>query len=157
VPGEIVLEKLLDTLMRTALAQAGAARGVLLLPRGDELRLAAEATTSGDTVLVRLTEQSLAAAALPASIVQYVVRTQDSVLLDDAAAPNAFAADDALGAPPARSILCVPLRNQARLTGVLYLENTLTPHVFTPTRSAVLTLLASQAAISLEDARLAAG
>src|SRR5215813_10930289 len=72
----------------------------------------------------------------------------------DAAAPHAFAADAALGAPPARSILCVPLRNQARLTGVLYLENTLTPHVFTPTRSAVLTLLASQAAISLENARL---
>jgi C4-dicarboxylate-specific signal transduction histidine kinase len=96
----------------------------------------------------------MATAALPASIVQYVIRTQDSVLLDDAAAPNAFAADAALGAPPARSILCVPLRNQARLTGVLYLENTLTPHVFTPTRSAVLTLLASQAAISLENARL---
>jgi predicted ATPase/signal transduction histidine kinase len=154
VSGEIVLEKLLDTLMRTALEQAGAERGLLLLPRGDELRLAAEATTSGDTVIVRLTEQSMAAAALPASIVQYVIRTQDSVLLDDAAAPNAFAADASLGAQHARSILCVPLLNQAKLTGVLYLENTLTPHVFTPTRSAVLTLLASQAAISLENARL---
>src|SRR5262249_9468305 len=137
-----------------ALAQAGAERGLLLLPRGDELRLAAEATTRGDTVSVRLTDQSMAAAALPASIVQYVIRTQDRVLLDDAAAPNAFAADAALGTPHARSILCVPLLNQARLTGVLYLDNTLTPHVFTPSRSAVLTLLASQAAISLENARL---
>ena len=154
VSGEIVLEKLLDTLMRTAIEHAGAERGLLLLPRGDELRIAAEATTRGDTVIVRLTDQSMAAAALPESIVQYVVRTQDSVLLDDAAAPNAFAADAALGARHARSILCVPLRNQAKLTGVLYLENTLTPHVFTPTRSAVLTLLASQAAISLENARL---
>src|SRR5262249_19695156 len=154
VSGEIVLEKLLDTLMRTALAQAGAARGLFLLPRGDELRRAAEATTRGDPVSVRLTEQSMAAAALPEAIVRYVMRTQDSVLLDDAAAPNAFTADAALGAPHARSILCVPLLNQARLTGVLYLENTLTPHVFTPTRSAVLTLLASQAAISLENARL---
>ncbi|HET6314963.1 MAG TPA: ATP-binding protein, partial [Chloroflexota bacterium] len=154
VAGEIVLEQLLDTLMRTALEQAGAERGLLLLPRGDELRLAAEATTRGDTVSVRLTDQAMATAALPQSIVQYVMRTQDSVLLDDAAAPHAFAADATLGAPHARSILCVPLLNQAKLTGVLYLDNTLTPHVFTPTRSAVLTLLASQAAISLENARL---
>jgi GAF domain-containing protein len=154
VSGEIVLEKLLDTLMRTAIEHAGAERGLLLLPHGDELRIAAEATTSGDTVRVRLADQPLAAAALPESIVQYVLRTRDSVLLDDAAAPNAFAADAYIRAPHARSILCVPLRNQAKLTGVLYLENTLTPHVFTPTRSAVLTLLASQAAISLENARL---
>src|SRR4029453_18701395 len=154
VAGEIVLEKLLDMLMRTALEQAGAERGLLLLSRGDELRLGAKATTRGDTVSVHLTDHAMAAAALPASIVQYVMRTQASLLLDDAAAPHAFAADVSLGAPHARSILCVPLRNQAKLTGVLYLENTLTPHVFTPTRSAVLTLLASQAAISLENARL---
>jgi PAS domain S-box-containing protein len=154
VSGEIVLEKLLDTLMRTALVQAGAERGLLLLPRGDELRITAEATTSGDTVIVRLTEQSMAAAVLPESIVRYVIRTQDSVLLDDAAAPNAFAADAFLGAQHARSILCVPLLNQTKLLGVLYLENHLTPHVFTPTRIAVLTLLASQAAISLENTRL---
>jgi PAS domain S-box-containing protein len=154
VSGEIVLEKLLDTLMRTALEQAGAERGLLLLPRGDELRLVAEATTRGDTVSVRLADQPMAAAALPEAIIQYVIRTQDSVLLDDAAAPHAFAADAYFRASHARSLLCVPLLNQAKLTGVLYLENTLTPHVFTPPRSAVLTLLASQAAISLENARL---
>src|SRR5262249_43958586 len=82
VAGEIVLEQLLDTLMRTALAQAGAERGLLLLPRGDELRLAAEATTRGDTVSVHLTDRPMAAAALPQSIVQYVRRTHESVLLD---------------------------------------------------------------------------
>ena len=156
VSGEIVLEKLLDTLMRTALEHAGAERGLLLLPRGDELCIAAEATTSGDTVSVRLTEQAMTAAALPESIVRYVIRTRDSVLLDDTAAPHAFAADAYIRAPHARSILCVPLLNQAKLTGVLYLENTLTPHVFTPSRLTVLKLLASQAAIALENARLAA-
>ena len=64
--------------------------------------------------------------------------------------------DAYIRAPHARSILCVPLLNQAKLTGVLYLENTLTPHVFTPSRLTVLKLLASQAAIALENARLAA-
>ena len=76
------------------------------------------------------------------------------MLLDDTA-PHAFAADAYIRAQHARSILCVPLLNQAKL-GVLYLENTLTPHVFTPSRLTVLKLLASQAAIALENARLAA-
>src|SRR5439155_7350448 len=62
VSGEIVLEKLIDTLMRTAVEHAGAERGLLILPRGDELRIAAEATTSGDTVIVGPREASVAAA-----------------------------------------------------------------------------------------------
>ena len=154
VSGEIVLEKLIDTLMRTAIEHAGAERGLLILPRGDELRIEAEATTSGDTVIVRLREASVAAAALPESIVHYVVRTQESVILDDASAQNPFSADTYIRQHHARSILCLPLLNQAKLIGVLYLENNLTPHVFTPTRIAVLKLLASQAAISLENTRL---
>jgi transcriptional regulator with GAF, ATPase, and Fis domain len=126
----------------------------LILPRGDELRIAAEATTSGDTVIVGPREASVAAAALPESIVHYVVRTQESVILDDASAENPFSADTYVRQHHARSILCLPLINRAKLIGVLYLENNLTPHVFTPARIAVLKLLASQAAISLENARL---
>ena len=154
VSGEMVLEKLIDSLMRTAIEHAGAERGLLILPRGDELRIAAEATTSGDTVIVGPREASVAAAALPESIVHYVVRTQESVILDDASAENPFSADTYVRQHHARSILCLPLINRAKLIGVLYLENNLTPHVFTPARIAVLKLLASQAAISLENARL---
>jgi PAS domain S-box-containing protein len=150
----MVLEKLIDSLMRTAIEHAGAERGLLLLPRGDELRIAAEATTSGDTVIVGPREASVAAAALPESIVHYVVRTQESVMLDDASAENPFSADTYIRQHHARSMLCVPLMNRATLIGVLYLENNLTLHVFTPARIAVLKLLASQAAISLENARL---
>ena len=154
VSGEMVLEKLIDSLMRTAIEHAGAERGLLILPRGDELRIEAEATTSGDTVIVGPREASVAAAALPESIVHYVVRTQESVILDDASAENPFSADPYIRQHHARSILCLPLINRAKLIGVLYLENNLTPHVFTPARIAVLKLLASQAAISLENARL---
>ena len=93
VSGEIVLEKLLDTLMRTAIEHAGAQRGLLILPRGDEQRIVAEATTSGDTVSVHLSDKSLTAAALPESILHYVVRTREAVIVDDAAAENPFAAD----------------------------------------------------------------
>jgi PAS domain S-box-containing protein len=76
------------------------------------------------------------------------------VILDDAAAGNPFAADTYLHQHQVRSILCLPLINQSKLIGVLYLENNLAPHVFTPARIAVLKLLASQAAISLENTRL---
>src|SRR5206468_4320266 len=53
-----------------------------------------------------------------------------------------------------RSVLCLPLITQGKLVGVLYLENNLAPRVFTPSRIAILKLLASQAAISLENTRL---
>ena len=154
VSGEIMLEKLLDTLMRTAIAHAGAERGLLILSRGDELRIEAEATTGGDTVAVQLRDQSVTASVLPESVLHYVLRTGESVILDDAAAPPPFAADPYLRQRKAQSVLCLPLITQAKLIGVLYLENNLASHVFTPARSAVLKLLASQAAIALENARL---
>ncbi len=154
VSGQIVLEKLIDTLMRIAIEYAGAERGLLILPRGIEQRIEAEATTSGDTITVRLGEALMAEAAAPESIIHYVARTQESVILDDASAENAFYTDTYIRQHHARSILCLPLINQAKLIGLLYLENNLAPHVFTPTRIAVLKLLASQAAISLENTHL---
>ena len=154
VSGEIVLDKLIDTLMRTAIEHAGAERGLLILPRDVDHSIEAEAMTSGDAIIVRLRKACIAEAELPESMIHYVVRTQESVILDDAASHNAFSADPYLRRHHARSVLCLPLINQAKLIGVLYLENNLTPHVFTPTRIAVLKLLASQAAISLENTRL---
>ena len=84
VSGEMVLEKLIDTLMRTAIEHAGAERGLLILQRGNERRVEAEATVSGDSVIV--CKKEAAASAVPESIVQYVTRTRGSVILDDAAA-----------------------------------------------------------------------
>jgi PAS domain S-box-containing protein len=152
VSGEMVLEKLIDTLMRTAIEHAGAERGLLILQRGNERRVEAEATVSDDSVIV--CQKEAAASEVPESIVQYVTRTRESVILDDAAAQNPFSADTYIRERHARSILCLPLIHQGKLSGVLYLENNLTPHVFTPTRIAALKLLASQAAISLENTRL---
>jgi PAS domain S-box-containing protein len=76
------------------------------------------------------------------------------VILDDASAQPPFSEDTYIRQQHARSILCLPLINQTKLIGVLYLENNLASHVFTPARIAVLKLLASQAAISLENTRL---
>jgi PAS domain S-box-containing protein len=154
VSGEIMLDKLLDTLMRTAIEHAGAERGLLILSHGIEQRIAAEAITDGDTIVVRLGDQPLTATALSETIVQTVLRTQEAMILDDVAADPAFAGDPYIQQRQARSILCLPLVKQSKLIGVLYLENNLAPRVFTPTRIAVLRLVASQAAISLENALL---
>jgi PAS domain S-box-containing protein len=154
VAGEIVLDKMLDTLMRTAIEHAGAERGLLVLSRGAEHLIAAEATASGDPVTVQLRDEPVTADVLPESVLQCVLRTRESVILDDAAAQNPFAADPYMRRHHARSILCLPLLNQAKLIGALYLENNLAPRVFVPARIAVLKLLASQAAISLENSRL---
>jgi PAS domain S-box-containing protein len=97
---------------------------------------------------------SVSSAALPESVLHTVFRTRESVILDDALVQNPFSADDYIGHRHARSVLCLPLVKQSKLIGVLYLENKLASHVFTPARISVLELLASQAAISLENARL---
>jgi PAS domain S-box-containing protein len=154
ISGEIVLEKLLEMLMRTALEQAGAERGLLIFSRGAEQRIAAEATTDGDLVTVHLRDEDVAATVLPESVLHCVLRTRESVILDDASSHNPFSADPYIVESYLRSILCSPLINQGRLTGVLYLENNLAPRVFTPERVALLKVLASQAAISLENSRL---
>ncbi|MGF6301395.1 PAS domain S-box-containing protein [Paraburkholderia sp. WC7.3d] len=154
VSGDIVLEKLIDTLMRTAIEQAGAERGLLILPDGGEQRIAAQASSGGDSAHVQLRDVPVSSAALPESVLYHVLRTRESVILDDAAAEPPFATDPYIREHRARSILCLPLMNQARLTGALYLENSLTTRVFSPARIAVLRLVASQAAIALENAHL---
>jgi predicted ATPase/signal transduction histidine kinase/ActR/RegA family two-component response regulator len=154
VSAEIVLDQLIDRLMRTALEHAGAGRGLLITAHDRLERIEAEAMTVRDTITVRLRPGTLSATELPTSILHYVVRTRQPVLLEDAAAPNTFSEDPYLRRNPLRSVLCLPLMKQTALIGVLYLENNLAPGVFTPARSAVLTLLASQAAIALENAYL---
>jgi len=115
VSGEIVLEKLVETLLRTAIEHAGAQRGVLILPRGGELSIQAEANTSGSSVMVRLRETPVSAAELPESVVRYAARTQESVILDDATAQNPFSTDEYIRQRCARSVLCLPLMKQGAL------------------------------------------
>jgi PAS domain S-box-containing protein len=154
VSGEMVLERLLDTLMRTAVKHAGAERALLILSREVEQRIAAEATTSNGTVMVHLCDEPVTGFLLPESVLRYVLQTRESVILDDAAVLNPFSTDPYIAQRHARSVFCLPLTNQAKLIGLLYLENNLAPCVFAPARTAVLKLLASQAAISLENTRL---
>jgi PAS domain S-box-containing protein len=154
VSGEIVLEQLVRTLMVIAVEHAGAESGLLILPFGEEHRIVAEARTDRDAVEVHLQQASVAPSNLPDSLLRYVIRTQESVILDDASVQNLFSEDEYIRQQHPRSVLCLPLVKQAKLMGVLYLENNLAPGVFTTARLAMLELLASQAAISLDHARV---
>ncbi|MGH8514836.1 MAG: GAF domain-containing protein, partial [Gammaproteobacteria bacterium] len=154
VSGEIVLEKLVDALLRTAIEQASAERGLLILAHGGELSIRAEANTSGTTVMVCLRDTPVSAAELPESVIRYVARTQESVIIEDASAQNPFSADEYFHEKRARSVLCLPLVKQRALIALLYLENNLAARIFTSARLKVLNVLASQAAMSLENSLL---
>src|SRR5262245_23898648 len=154
VSGETVLEKLLDTLLRAAVEYAGAERALLILSREASHRIAAEATSGNGAVVVHLRDEPVASSLLPETVLRYVVQNRESVILDDAAILNPFSADPYIAQRHPRSVFCVPLMNQTKFVGVLYLENNLAPRAFAPARTAVLKMLASQAAISLENSRL---
>ncbi len=152
--GEILLEKLIEKLMVSAIEHAGAERGLLILLRGGEPGVEAEARLDRERVVVELRRAAVATGELPESLLRYVIRTHQSVILEDASTQNPFSADPYLADKTLRSVLCMPLLKQGSLKGLLYLENNLSPRVFTPARIKVLELLASQAAISLENAHL---
>jgi PAS domain S-box-containing protein len=151
---EIVLPRLIETLMRLAVEHAGAERGLLILFRGEEPRIEAEATTGHESVAVTVRRTDVTPSDLPQSALHYVIRTRQRVLLDDASVGNLYSEDEYLRQKRTRSVLCVPIVTQTKLVGALYLENNLTPCAFTSDRVTVLELLASQAAISLENAGL---
>lgn len=151
---EIIPEKLIETLMTLALEHAGAERGVLIVVRDDALLVEAVAETRQISVHVSLQPDISIPTILPVSLVNTVVRTRETIIVDDATKPNPLAQDEYVARTRPRSLLGLPLVKQGRLIAVIYLENGLTPANFTRRRLAVLELLASQAAISLENARL---
>jgi signal transduction histidine kinase/GAF domain-containing protein len=154
VSSEIELGKLIETLMRISLEHAGAERGLLILIAANESRIAAEARTGGSNIEVTLRNSPVTPTELSESVLHTALRTLDSVILDDASAQIPFSADEYVRQKRARSVLCLPLVKLGKLVGALYLENNLAPRVFTSAKLAVLKLLASQAAISLENVQL---
>ncbi|EAY31962.1 AAA family ATPase [Microscilla marina] len=155
---EIVLGQLLEKVMKVVIENAGAQRGVLLLSKNDQLLIEAESNVDNTQVEVLqsipieqvdgLTENPK----LSSKIVNYVVRTQKSLVLNNASKEGAFTQLQYVKKCKPKSILCLPLLNQGRLIGVLYLENPLSIGAFTPDHLEVLNLLSSQMAISIENA-----
>jgi len=154
ISGEVVLADLLRKLLAISAENAGAERAFLLLRQGKGLTVEA-AWEPGDEAVrlldgVALTDFD----ELSAGVVNYVVRTRESVVLDDAAAEGRFQSDPHITQRGTRSLLCAPLTNQGRVVGLLYLENNLVTGTFSPDRLELVDLLCSQAAISIDNASL---
>jgi PAS domain S-box-containing protein len=154
ISSEMALPALIEKLVRIAAVNAGAERGLLILIRDGELRIEAEAITGPGGIDVVVRPAAVTPSDLPQYALHYVIRTQESLLLDDASADNVYSKDEYVRRKHSRSVLCLPIVKQAKLLGALYLENNLTAGAFTPDRVTVLRLLASQAAISIENATL---
>ncbi len=151
----MVLPDVQETLMRQVLEHSGAQRGFLLLVEGEALAIQAQAEIVGAATQVSLMPAlAVSATTLPLSIISYVRRTLEPLVLIDAATEASYASDEYIARQKPRSILCLPIRRQAEQLGLLYLENNLAAGAFTAQTLTVLELLAAQAAISLESARL---
>ena len=138
--------------MQVVIENAGAKMAALLLLKNDTLVVQTIATMNeGVTMLSVPVETSVA---VPLRLVNYVKHTLKTIVLDDATAENDFIADSYLMQEQPKSVLCMPILNQSKLIGLLYLENKLTISAFTGDRVEVIQLLCAQAAISLENARL---
>ncbi|MCY1059488.1 AAA family ATPase [Nannocystis sp. SCPEA4] len=154
VAGELVLDRLLDRLMRIVMLRAGAQRGFLLVPHGEAWSIAAEMQTAPDEVRVGLDRLMGDDAALATAVVRFVARSREVLVLADASAEPRFSRDPYVAAHRPRSVLCLPLLHQGRLSGLLYVENNATRDAFAPERVELLQLLSAQAAVAIDNARL---
>ncbi|GAA6623708.1 AAA family ATPase [Scytonema sp. NUACC26] len=149
---EIILEQLIANLMKIVVENAGAQTGILIIERERRLVIEAVEGREADAKSINQTLETQ----VPISAVNYVIRTLENVVLNDAVRDDSFGNDPYIVTKQPKSVLCVPLIKQGKLIGVLYLENNLTTHAFSDDRLEVLKLLCSQAAISLENANLVA-
>ncbi len=148
---EIKLDALLSKLMHIVLENAGADQGALILDNSETWEIVAECVNGNcylSTIALKQTDN------LPSSIINTVKRTQQTLLINNIEQDKTFVRDPYLRQKPPKSLCCIPILNQGKLIGILYLENNLTTEAFTPEHLEILNLLTAQAAISIENARL---
>ncbi|WP_341739531.1 SpoIIE family protein phosphatase [Microcoleus sp. CAWBG640] len=152
--GEVELDKLLSTLMQVTIENAGAEKAFLILSKAGNLVIEARGVSGTKKATVMQSIPVEQSPEIPVTLINYVYRTSETLVLDDARVENTFSADPYIIGTEPKSVLCTPIINQGQFLGILYLENNLTTRAFTTDRLEVLKILSSQAAISIENARL---
>ncbi|MFP3980731.1 MAG: diguanylate cyclase [Desulfobacterales bacterium] len=153
ISGEIVLERLLERLMRIGLENAGGQRGVLLLQEAGRLYVEAEMDSEGNvSVLQSVPVENYPY--IPAGVVSYVHKTMENVVIDNASQDERFSGDPYIREHGLKSVLCAPVRRQKEISGLLYVENNLAVGAFSRERLELLTILSAQSAIAIENAKL---
>ncbi len=154
ISSEINHDRLIAKMMEIIIENAGAQRGVLLLEKGSRLYIEASVSVDSERVEVLEAVPLDNSPDISEGIIRQVFRTGENVLLNNATEQGPFIYDPYIVQNRPRSILCTPIRHKDKVMGVLYLENNLSTDVFTRDRIELLNILLSQAAISLENARL---
>jgi serine phosphatase RsbU (regulator of sigma subunit) len=154
ISGEIRTEHLLSKMIDILIENAGAERG-LLIQENEKHHLVVNAEGYADTEEIQLMQATpLEKADLPLSIVRYVERTKETLVLDDAGKDRRFAQDAYIVAKKSKSIYCSPIAVHGKVKAILYLENHLSSHVFDEQNEQILSILSGQIAISLENSSL---
>lgn len=151
VSGEIELDRLVDQLIRLSIEIAGAQKGLLLLRKEGRYVVEAAGIANKDGITVNRPQEPISRHA-PQSVIQFVVRTGETLMLDDASGQNLFSDDPYMVRHAPRSVICLPVMHQHRLTAVMYLENNLAVGMFTTRHQEILKVIAAQAAISINHA-----
>ncbi|WP_437327213.1 protein kinase domain-containing protein [Sorangium sp. So ce381] len=152
--GEVVLESVVSRLMEIVIKNSGAQKGALILDREQHLLVEAVVTADPGSLRAGQAAPLEGSADVPVSIVEYVARTKEPVILADATQESRFAGDPYVVACAPRSILCLPMVHQGRTKGIIYLENNLAPSTFKPARQELVKLLLTQAGTAVENALL---
>ncbi|HEY9709453.1 MAG TPA: ATP-binding protein, partial [Oculatellaceae cyanobacterium] len=154
IASEIILDRLLQNLMKIVLENAAAETGVLILAKDNQLFIEATGSIKQELVTVLQSVPIESSKNLPLALINYVARTQEVLVLNNATTEDNFNTDPYIKQHQPKSILCIPILHQGELSGILYLENNLTIGAFNPRRLEVLRLLSTQAAISIRNAVL---
>ncbi|MCB0656772.1 MAG: AAA family ATPase [Saprospiraceae bacterium] len=152
--GEVIMEKLLHQLLAVVLEAAGAERSLLIAGKEDEGFFVEADGSINDTDWSILHHRAIPEATVPAELIQYVLRTKKTLVISHASNDDAWKEVPYIKAHRSLSIACIPVLLQGKITGIIYLENNLTPDAFTPERVEILQMLAAQMAISVENALL---
>jgi predicted ATPase/signal transduction histidine kinase len=153
ISGEIVLDRLLGSLIGIIVENAGAESGALILDSGG--RYTVRCVKAAGSRAAAVTSVPLERCdSLSHGIVNYVIRTREHVVLADPALRGQFRNDRYVRGQRPKSVLCAPIAHKGELTGVIYLENNQVVGAFTPGRLEALNVLVAQIAVSIDNATL---
>lgn len=152
--GTIVEEDLLKNLLVTMIESAGAQRGVLLLKDGEKWQAKLQGILEEGGIQTSALSNNISRKNHSTNIVNYVAKTKESVVLDNASEDGLFISDRYVQKNTPKSILCTPLVHQDKISCIVYLENNFTFGAFSQERQEVLHMLGSHAAISLKNSSL---
>ncbi|MBI9069227.1 MAG: AAA family ATPase [Salinivirgaceae bacterium] len=155
ISSEIIFTELVKKILTIILEHAGAQKGFLLINDSNEqLQIEAQGIIENNEIIIKLERKALLSNTIPKSLIHYVERTKETIILHNACSEGDFINDEYFKQNAIKSVIIVPILHQSKFSGLLYLENNLSTHVFNQKRVDILSILCTQAAISIENAQL---